>query len=88
MLQVEQHRASLAESTFSEPLATPWHDLPSPPDVNINQNSDPDAAKGVTVDPVRPREPDADAEADSQDQDPGETQRRNQGFQEEDPLAA
>lgn len=40
------------------------------------------------TDVVRPREPDADAEAETQDQDPGETQRRNQGEQAEDPLAA
>ena len=47
---------------------------------------DPRSEKNVN--PVRPRDIDADAEADLQDQDPGETQRRNQGDQEEDPLAA
>jgi hypothetical protein len=41
-----------------------------------------------TVDPLRPRETDADAEADMQDQGPGEIQRRNQGDQKDDPLAA
>ncbi|HWR37161.1 MAG TPA: hypothetical protein VN622_14960 [Clostridia bacterium] len=36
----------------------------------------------------RPRDADADAEAELQDQDPGERQKRNQGEEKDDPLAA
>jgi hypothetical protein len=52
--------------------------------MNYNVNSGP----RKDTDPVRPRESDADSDAELQDQDPGETQRRNQGDEQEDPLAA
>lgn len=55
----------------------------------MTTNSNPDAlTRKASDNPVRPRDADADAEAELQDQDPGETQRRNQAEDAEDPLAA
>jgi len=41
-----------------------------------------------TNDTARPRGPNVDSEANTQDQTPGNTQKRNQGDKDEDPLAA